>query len=386
MADSMLEVVETLDGERATVQTMFGGLGTRLGTFKPDPRDIVEAHNIIREAEKTRRGMRILEEALTTSDFPLLFADILDRTLLGYYKETTPTWQSYCHRSTVPDFRNVKRFAVDGAESVLPPVKERGEYREAPLADKKDEYAVTKYGRRIDLSWETLIDDDLNAFNRTPERLARAARRSEMKFATELFVDSKGPKANLYKAEFKNVVEKNPILSIEGLQQAMLLLAEMRDFDGEPINIDAITLVVPPALEVTAKNILNAQQIWINNEGGTEKQRVIAENWMRNNVTLQVEPYIPIVASKEHGSTSWWLFSDPNAGRPAIEMGFLRGYEDPSLYERAPTSRRIGGGGDALESFDEDSYAWRIRHVLGGTQFLNTGGYKATVASNGSGA
>lgn len=386
MAEKILEVVENLRAEQASVQKLFGGIGTKLGTYKASPADLLEAQNIITEANRTRRGMRILEEAMTTSDFPLLFADIIDRTLLGYYRETTPTWQSYCHRSTVPDFRNVKRFAVDGAESVLPAIKERGEYKEAPLQDKKDEYAVTKFGRRISLSWETLIDDDLSAFQRTPERLARAARRSEMKFATELFIDKNGPHAKLYKESFKNLLEKGPVLSIESLQKAMLLLAEMVDFDGEPINIDAITLVVPPALAITAKNILNATQIWIINEGGTEKQKLQAENWMKNNVTLEVESYIPHVATAENGNTCWFLFASPNEGRPAIEMGFLRGYEDPSLYERAPTSRRIGGGGDALESFDEDDYAWRIRHVLGGTRLVETGGQKATVASTGKGS
>lgn len=390
MAEKILEAVESLRAQEASVQNLFGGLGNRFGTYKASPGQMMEAQRLIEGARKTRRGLRLMEEALTTADFPLLFADILDRTLLGYYRETTPTWQMYCHRSTVPDFRNVKRFAVDGAESTLPPVKERGEYKEAPLNDKKDEYSVTKFGRRIDLSWETLIDDDLDAFTRTPERLARAARRSEMKFATELFVNKSGPHTSLYKTSFKNLIkhgtENNPALSIEALQAAMLTLAEMKDFDGEPINVDAITLVVPPALQVTAKNILNAQQIWVNNEGGNEKQRLIAENWMKNQVTLAVESYIPVVASEANGSTSWFLFASPGEGRPAIEMGFLRGYEDPSLYERAPTSRRIGGGGDALESFDEDSYAWRIRHVLGGTRLVETGGFKATVASNGTGA
>lgn len=386
MAEKTLEVVQNLRAQEASVQRMFGGLGNRLRDVRPDPQLLLEAHHFIEDIEKGRRKMWQLEEALSTSDFPLLFADILDRQLLGYFRETTPTWQAYCHRSTVPDFRNVKRFAVDGAESVLPAIKERGEYKEAPLIDRKDEYAVTKFGRRIDLSWESIIDDDLDAFRRTPERLARAARRSESKFATELWVDSKGPSAKLYKAEFKNVVEANPVLSIESLQKAMLLLSEQRDFDGEPIVMDAVTLVVPPALEITAKNILNAVQIWITNEGGTEKEKLQAMNWMKNRVTLQVEPYIPIVASKENGSTMWALFADPNQGRPAIEMGFLRGYEDPSLYEKAPTSRRLGGGGDALESFDEDSYAWRIRHVLGGTRLVETGGAKATVASSGKGS
>lgn len=105
---------------------------------------------------------------------------------------------------------------------------------------------------------------------------------------------------------------------------------------------------------------------------------------MKNEVNLQVEPYIPHVAG-ENGSTMWSLFTSPQTGRPALDLGFLRGYEEPSLYERAPNARRIGGGGDVNESFEDDSVAWRIRHVLGGTQLTSTGGQKATVASNGSG-
>jgi hypothetical protein len=350
----------------------------------------MEAMKFVGEVESGKRPMSHLKEAMTTSDFPILFADVLDRQLLGYFSETKPTWQAYCRRSTVPDFRSVKRFALDGGEAVLPEVKERSEYKEVPLSDSVDTFSVKKFGRRIDLSWEALVNDDLDAFRRNPERLARAARRSEAKFATELFVDSKGPHASLYTAGAANIVKdgagKQPVLTIAGLQLAMLALAEMKDKDGEPIVVDAITLVVPPALEVTANNILRAQTIDINVEGGTEKQRIRAENWMKNRINLQVEPYIPVVASKEHGSTSWFLFADPGVGRPALELGFLRGYEVPSLYEKAPDARRIGGGGgEPNESFDDDSVAWRIRHVLGGTRLVETGGQKATVASNGSG-
>lgn len=386
----LLEVIENLRGGEAEVSRLFNGDdGTRMRDqrHRINQESLVVAAEFMHDVQVGKRPMHHLKEAMTTSDFPILFADILDRQLLGYYQETAPTWRAYCRESRVPDFRNVKRFAVDGAESALPDVGEREEYPEDKLLESKDEYAVKKTGRRIDLSWEAIINDDLDAFLRTPERLARAARRTESKFATELFVDTKGPHASLYTAEHKNIVEKNPVLSIEGLQKAMVLLSEMVDVDGEPIVVDMVTLVVPPALKVTAQNILNATLIDITTEGGTEKQRIRAQNWMRNGLSVQVEPYIPHVASKEHGNTSWFLFAEPSVGRPALEMGFLRGFEQPSLYEKVSDARRIGGGGgEPMESFDDDSRAWRIRHVLGGTRLLETGGAKATVASNGSGA
>lgn len=377
----MLEVIENLRAEEASVKTLFGGEGRKV-QGQSDPGKLVEAAKFIERVQKGRLPLHYMQEAMSTSDFPILFADILDRQMLGAYEATEPTWQAYCRRGVVPDFRNVKRFAIDGAESTLDRVEELEEYPEASLEESKDEYRVYKMGRRLALSWETLINDDLGAFTDIPARLARAARRTESKIATGLFVGPNGPHGTLYNAS--NTIPGNPDLSLDGLQAAMTLLSEQVDEDGEPIVVDMVTLVVPPALEIIAQNILNAVEIDLRTNGGSNDQRLRARNWMSNRVQLQVEPYIPHVAGT-NGNSSWFLFANPNTGRPAIELGFLRGNEQPALYERLPNARRVGGSGDASESFEDDSRQWRVRHVLGGARLTSTGGRKATVASNGTG-
>lgn len=385
----LLEVIETLAQEDASVHKLFEkDLGTPVAqnAKRIQPADLLEAARFIQQVEQGKRPMHHLREAMTISDFPLMFADIIDRQMLGHFNEIPQTYQSIMRTSTVTDFRNVKRFAVDGAEGALPEVKERAEYPETPLAESKDEFAVKKVGRRIDLSWEAMINDDLDAFRRNPERLARAARRSEEKFATELYVGAAGPHGSLYTSGHKNIVAANPVLSIEALQKAFTLLSEMSDNDGEPIWTEMMTLVVPPALKVTAENILHATEVWLNTNGGTTNEKLRVNNWVQNSLNLVVSPYIPRIATS-NGSTSWFLFADPNTGRPAIDFGKLRGHEEPAIYERMPNARRLGGGGGEVnESFEDDSVAWRIRHVFGGTQLNSTGGFKATVASNGSGS
>lgn len=385
----MLEVIETLRQEEADVARLFEkDLGTPVAQSakRIQPADLLEAARFIEQIEKGKRPMYHLKEAMTTSDFPLMFADIIDRQMLGLYNDLPQTYQSIMRTSTVTDFRNVKRFAVDGAEGALPEVKERAEYPETPLVESKDEFAVKKVGRRIDLSWEAMINDDLDAFRRNPERLAIAARRSEEKFATELYIGSTGPHASLYTSGHKNIVTANPALTIEALQKAFTLLSEQSDADGEPIWTEMMTLVVPPALKVPAENILHATELWLNTAGGTEKEKLRVNNWMQNTLKLVVAPYIPRIATSNQ-NTSWFLFSDPNTSRPAIDFGKLRGHEEPAIYERMPNARRLGGGGGEVnEAFEDDSVAWRIRHVFGGTQLNSTGGYKATVASNGSGS
>lgn len=387
MAEKTLQLIESLQTADASVAKLFGGEGRRVRENKYDPMDLVAAAKLLERAERSRRAMSALQEAMSTSDFPLLFADIMDRELLGYYSEVPTTYASYVRTSTVRDFRDAKRFAVDGAEGALDKVGELREYPEGALQEKFDTFTVEKYGRRLSLSWEAMINDDFDSFRRNPERLARAARRTEARFAAGLWLDEKGPHASLYKEAFENIIKiegKQPPLTIEALQAAFTLLSKMKDEDGEPILIEAVTLVVPPALEVTARNILNAIQIEMTSEGGTEDQKLIAQNWMKNRLTLEVDPYIPYIASKENGDTTWALFANPSSGRAALELGKLRGYEEPSLYEQISNARRVGGG-DVPESFDNDSQAWRVRHVLGGTRMTETGGQKATVASNGSG-
>lgn len=381
-----LDVVENLRGAEADVRRLFGAEeGVRVqNTARPDM--IERGLDFLDAIERGKRPLQHFKEAMSTSDFPILFADILDRKMLGYYTEWLPVYQQFIGEDTVNDFKTVKRFAQDGLEGVLPAVDELEEYPEDSLEESKDEYSVHKRGKRVGLSWESWVNDDFNNFLRIPERLARAARRTEQRIATELYIDTKGPHAALYTAGFKNVVTGNPKLSINALQTALIQLAEAKDNDGEPIVQEALKLVIPPALEVTAMNIINALTIDVNENGGTEKSRLRAQNWMQNKLQIVVDPYIPIVANKENANTSWALFGDPNLGRPAVILGKLRGYEEPSLYEKVPTARRVGGGGEVAESFHNDDRQWRIRHVRGGVQLLSTGGPKATIASNGSGA
>lgn len=117
--------------------------------------------------------------------------------------------------------------------------------------------------------------------------------------------------------------------------------------------------------------------------GGTSNQKVTAANWVRNRMTLVVDPYIPVVAGT-NGNTSWFLFADPMVSRPALEIGFLAGYQEPAIFIKEPNARRVGGGAvNPLDGdFDSDSIEYKIRHVFGGARMDG----RATVASNGSGS
>jgi len=382
------EVIESIRAEEASVQKLFGGDGDRYRNVKRSPQYLAklgEAANFVKEVyDGKRRGWQ-LKEALGTSDFSNLFGDILDRALLGSYMETPQVYRNFTRIGSVPDFRTVKRFALNGSESVLSIVPQQAEYPEASVSDAAYSYTVQKYGRRIGFSWEAMVNDDLDALKSIPERFARAARRSESKFVTGLYMDANGPHASLYTVGNANKVTSNPVLSISALQTAFKILAAMRDADSEPIVVDAVELVVPPALQITAQNILSATQLWLdtNASAGTAQQNMVTANWMAQKCRLNVDPYIPVVASSANGDTSWALFASPSVGRPALEIGFLRGHESPEIFVKAPNTQSAGASTDPLNGdFDTDSVMYKVRHVFGGTRLDP----KMTVASNGSGS
>jgi hypothetical protein len=384
----LLDLIETYRAQDASTERLYAREGRRVRGGRRDPkylRSLAEAARLVEGVIKGRIPSWRLQEAMSTSDFSVLFGDIIDRQMLARYQHMPVMWQSIAKRATVRDFRSVKRFTLDGGEAILSKVKQQTEYPAASLVDAAYEYSVVKHGRRLPLDWETFVNDDLDALSDIPDRLANAARFSEERFVTNLFADSTGPDSTFFSSGHKNIVTGNPPLSVAGLTTAFTVLAAQTDTDGNPIYVNGVVLMVPPALKVAAMNILNATEILSADGGGdgTGNNQLRVANWLRNLVTLVDNPWLPIIDTTS-GNSAWYLFADPNVGRPALEIGFLRGHEQPELFQKTPNAVRVGGGTvDPLDGdFETDSVDHKVRHVFGGTLME----YRSAVASDGSGS
>jgi hypothetical protein len=392
MSLEFLDLLEGMRAEEATTSRLFNsaeGRGVR-GLRRTDPRyqrSFAQAADLVEGVLTGRKQMYVLQEAMTTSDFPLLFGDVIDRAMLARYTEWDTTWDVIARRGTVRDFRTVKRNTLDGGEAVLGIVPQAAEYPEAALTEGQYTYSVAKYGRRLPFVWEDFVNDDLDALRDAPDRLAKAARMTEDRFVTSLIAASTGPNATFFASGNANLLTAGAgsALSVSSLSTAYGLLRKQKDKDGNPIYINGVTLVVPPALEVTANNIANATEIRVATGGGgtSAADQITATNWLGKVFTrIEVNPWLPILTTTGTiGDTAWYLFANPNTGRPAAEIGFLRGHETPELFMKSPNATRIGGGLIGAEDgdFDTDSINYKVRHVIGGTLMEP----KAAVASFG---
>src|SRR5690606_4959655 len=145
-------------------------------------------------------------------------------------------------------------------------------------------------------------------------------------------------------------------------------------------------LVVPPALAIEAARILSSEFLIVSGGDSTTGSLPVAQpsrTGIEGLLRVVVDPYIPVIDTT-NGHTSWYLFSDPRRIH-AAEYAFLRGYEQPQVFKRAPNAMRLGGG-QVEEDFDTDSIGYKVRHVFGGSHANAAGGWRAAYWSDGSGA
>ncbi len=371
---------EILSGRDAVNESTDSGAAG----FVRAPRDprlnarILEAiHTWERGLSGSLRGRADLAEALTTSDFPLLLASVFDRELLAQYEDIAPIWPSFARKTIVKDFRPKKLQDLLGGRAILDPVAEGAPYPARSLTESEYALTVGKRGARIRLTWEMLVNDDLDAFRDLPNRLATGARDTEDYLATALLVVAGGADTAFFKTANKNAPTALPLTG-DNLSAALSAISTRKDADGRPIVNKGTVLMVPPALEMTALAILNATEVRTT-DGTTIR---VGGNELKNKVTLVVNPWLPIIATDAKTDARWFVLPPANAPRPAVTLGFLRGHEVPDLRVKSSTGNRVGGGLITPEegSFEFDDIEYRVRHVLGGAQIDPI----ATYASNGS--
>lgn len=315
------------------------------------------------------------EETMTTSDFPLLFGDVIDRSLLGLYQTFPSDWRKYARVSTIRDFRPANRFSVDGASSPMTAItSETDAIPQVALNETRVQIQLQEYARIVSMSWRAFRNDDLGAFSRIPEMFAQAAVATEEYRIASLLVNASGPLSTVFSSANKNQVttangasSNNPQLGYQGLQDAITVLASQKDASGNPVWLTASTLIIPPQLLAKAQDLVRyATSISIvpaSTSSGVQVHAAVPD--IIRTLQIAVNPFLSVINTTS-GTTCWFLAAANVSLRPAIEAAFLPGEERPSIWLRESNARRLGGGSDPMDgSFDDGHIAYKVRHVFG---------------------
>lgn len=359
----------------------------------------VEAARLLEGALRGDRNDRIkLQEGISTSDLPLQLAPVINKILFQNYQEIPKIWNLFSTRILVDDFRKQEylnlRYEDEGLdnqgdkfrEGSLPTV---GEYDEYPTAGffsvTETDFAVKKAGQRIRFSWEAVVNDNnISVLERLPIELAQKAAGKEDEEVTKQLVNSAGLNTTNFNNNNNNLFAGNGALTLENLEAAVEA-ANLQQYNGKLIQpVTQFALVIPRALEQTARKIFSIQEIRTQNGSGSGSTITIKSNPLNlSTFTIVVNDWLNKIYSG--ASTHWFLIPVPSATlNPSVVLGFLRGYETPELRIKAAAGNFAGGGAvpDNYGSFENDDWQMRIRHTATGGFFIPAG----TIASTGAGA
>lgn len=342
---------------------------------------ILEARQLFQSAmDGNLRARADLQEALSTSDFPILLNASYAFELQGEYAGISPIWQTFSRRLKVKNFRPQKLVDIMGGRGALDLVKEASEYPARAADESEREFSVDKYGARFPLTWEMIKNDELNAFDNFPNRLATAAREMEDRLALY-------PLFNAGRTDFSAFITArlasgaNTALSMAALNTGFEAISSRIDEDDDrPVLTPGTILMVPPALEQTAKNIINTTEIRTGSNATADGQvRRITGNGLTQTPTVVVNPWLPIVGRGVAAiNSAWYLLPAPSESvKPALGTAFMTGEDTPDLRVKSEAGNRVGGGAIAPEegSFDDDTVQYRVRHVIGSTSLYDDAVY-----------
>ncbi len=220
------------------------------GTTRGMDRDAVArmALNVTSFSQQRAAGMH------STSDFPLILGNTINRSLRAAYEAIEQTWMPLGRQSNFPDFRERTSVAL-GEASRLEKVLEGGEYKYGTLPEEGTKIKVAKFGKIIALTWEAIINDDLNAFDKIPTALANSARETESDLIWNLFlVDRKySDGVNIFATAHGNIAAAAGPLNIANLQAARTALRTQKGIDKKTfVRVNPKYLVVGPLNEMAA--------------------------------------------------------------------------------------------------------------------------------------
>ena len=294
----------------------------------------------------------------STSDFPLILEDAINKSITAGYEEAPRSWSQWMRRKTVNDFKTVKVNRM-GEFPALTQVREGEEYTYATIGEQQETYALAKYGKLFDVTWEAIVNDDLDAFTRVPMRMGQAAARLENVIAYQPIIAAVGGETMadgvvLFHADHGNLAGTGAALSVTSLGAAKAAMRTQTGVTaGVTINVEPRFLIVPAALETVAQQLLIA----VNDPAIA----VPTPNVFNRSLQLVVEPLLENSAYTGYDVNAWYLAASSGAV-DTIEVAFLDGNETPFLEE--------------TEGTNVDGRRYKVRHVVAAKAIDWRGMYK----------
>ncbi|RKS51945.1 Mu-like prophage major head subunit gpT [Paracoccus pantotrophus] len=258
----------------------------------------------------------------TTSDFPIILGDTVGRVLRDAYQAAPSGIRRLGRQTTARDFRAVNKIML-GEAPLLEKLNEHGEIKAGTMAEAREAYKVETWARKIGITRQVLVNDDLGAFADLARRMGQAAAETEARILVTLLEagSGNGPTMSdgktLFHADHGNKAGTGAAISDATLSAARLALRTQKGIEDRTIRVTPRNLLVPPALETTAEK-------WLASIAPATAADV---NPFSGSLSMVVEPRLS-------SATRWYVTADPGE-IDGLEFAYLSGAEGPQVESRS---------------------------------------------------
>jgi phage head maturation protease len=283
------------------------------------------ARDLLRRAGVNTTGLSadtVITRALhSTSDFPLILADSLGKSLRAAYTAAPSGIRQLARQTTVTDFRVKSRIQLDHSGFRLEKVAEHGEFKSGSLVESAESYRADTYGKIFGVTRQLLVNDDLSAMSDLSRRLGLAAAAFEAQFLVDLLQQNSGAGPTmsdgvvLFHANHGNLAGTGAAPAEATLSAARLAMRAQTGKGGGLISVIPRYVLVPSAHELTVEKLLSTIQA---------------------TKTSDVNPFAAlqlIVEPRLSSATRWYVFADP-AQIDGLEYCYLAGSPGPQIESR----------------------------------------------------
>jgi hypothetical protein len=296
-------------------------------------------------ATKGLYGRELASRALATSDFPIILGATVNKSLQAEYQGVERTFQPFCRKTSISDLKTKTVGKLSGLLGNLEVIPEGGEYTADAMSEDKEAYGLTKYGKKIAITLETIINDDMDAFSRIPRAIAYEVGYKQSDIIYNILTSN--PNMNdavaLFHSTHGNLGTAGAISSTT-LAEAKKKMRQQTGLNGKFINVMPSFLVVGPDNEQEALQWMNAS---------FSPSTVGNTNIYQGSMSVIVDPRIT--------TKNWFMVAAPNS-IDTIEYAFLDGQGD--FYT------------ETKQGFDVDGLEVKVRMFFAAKAIDHRGMYK----------
>jgi len=276
-----------------------------------------------------------LQAGFSTMTLPGILGAVANKSLLEAYSYVEDVWRQVVKIASVKNFLQHNRYRLT-SDFKFEKVAADGELKHGELAQQAYTQQADTYGIMFALTRQAIINDDLGAFLAVPQQLGLGAGEAIAEAVWTLLLSNP---SSFFHADNSNLeTGAGSALSIAGLTAAELAFLNQTKPNGRPLGVAAKKLLVPPALKVTAEQLMESLEL---NETTTANVGKGKKNVHAGKFDVVCSTYLSNATITGYSATAWYLFADPRV-LAALEVAFLNGVDRPTVEKADADFNTLG--------------------------------------------